>query len=62
MFLDIIKLSYGDFVVHQLIYRDLTWIDAKTSCDKLHGLLPYFDTADDLTGIVKFALNNNSLI
>lgn len=51
LFLDILKLSYGDFIVHQLIYKDLSWEEAKTSCKKLSGVLPYFDTGEDLKGL-----------
>jgi hypothetical protein len=52
-FLDVIKLSFGDFVVHRLIYKDLSWIQAKHSCKKLNGRLPYFNSLEDLKSELK---------
>ena len=49
--LDMLELSYGDFIMKKFIYNDLTWTEAKDACDSINGLLPYFNTITDLEGI-----------
>ena len=48
--LDMLELSYGDFIMKKFIYNDLTWTEAKDACDSINGLLPYFNTITDLEG------------
>ena len=48
--IDLVELSYGDFVMKKFIYNDLTWVEAKDACDSVDGLLPYFNTITDLEG------------
>ncbi|CAG5112015.1 Oidioi.mRNA.OKI2018_I69.chr2.g6276.t1.cds [Oikopleura dioica] len=46
--IDFISLSFGDFIIHKLIYKQLSWDKALERCQKIGGKLPYFNTKDDL--------------
>ena len=55
---DMVELSYGDFVMKKFIYKDLTWVEAKEACDSINGLLPYFNTITDLEGKLQLKTND----
>ncbi|CBY22521.1 unnamed protein product [Oikopleura dioica] len=46
--IDIISLSFGNFHIHKLIYKQLSWDKALERCQIIGGKLPYFDTNEDL--------------